>query len=412
MTTHRIPAWVLQAEGVTLLLTALLFSAGYATPGLVLVLITLIAEAITTKRIPWQRGPLEWFLLGFIVVAFISAILSPHKILALGSTVLAAITIYVTYGSLYRRLRTDSGFLNPFLWAWVIGAISAALWGIAVSRLTGQPAFTAALGKNAVGTTMAVGLILGLGVFLSNRNLRGYAAGIGCAPIGLALILTITRGAWLGAIIGLASLFLLLELRSSWRGLLLLFTICAAGVGLFRVDGLVPTQARAFIDRALMIADPVTYRDRIAMARSAIAIFEDYPVFGTGLNTFSAVYPTYKLPGDRAINQPFAHNVFLNMAAEGGTLGLAFFTGIVLFVIAAGWQSYAHTQNVAATITSATVLSAFIAMMTHALFDNTIMSVHLGAGLWFLAEVLSALKEGSDQTSPTRAQVEAASAGT
>lgn len=394
MTRSLVPRWVFQAGDATLLFTAFLFSAGYATPGLVLVLVTVIIEAIATKRVPWQRGPLDPFLLGFIAVAFVSATFSRHRPIALGSTALTALTIYVTYGTLYRRLRTDPGFLKPFLWAWVIGAIAAAFWGIAAYRLTAAPAFTAALGRNAVGTTMAVGVVLAVGVFLTSRNVWGYAAGIGTAPIGLALILTITRGAWLAAFLGLASLFLLLELRSSWRGLLLLAGVGAAGIALVQLGDLIPIQARAFLDRGLTIQNPVNFPDRIAMARSAIAIFEDHPVLGTGLNTFSDVYPTYKLPGDPAANQPFAHNVFLNMAAEGGTLGLAFFTAIVLFVLAAGWQSYAHSHDVADTITSATVLSAFIAIMTHALFDNTIMSVHLGAGLWFLAAMIAALREG------------------
>jgi O-antigen ligase len=67
---------------------------------------------------------------------------------------------------------------------------------------------------------------------------------------------------------------------------------------------------------------------RIRVWGDALRIVRDYPLLGTGLNTFAAVYPFYKSFSVRYA-YPFAENDFLQLAAETGLIGLAVALGII-----------------------------------------------------------------------------------
>lgn len=382
-----IPPWLARSQRAALLGTAFLFSAGYATIGLALILLTVMAEAVLTRRLPWHRSPLDLFLLSFIVVFLVSGVVSPHRSIAVGSAALAALTIYLAFGPLYRHLRGDPGFLSPFLWAWGAGGVAAAVWAIVLHRVTRLPIFTPSLGQNALGTTMLMALLLVLGLFLTSRTRWRFLLAGGCAALALGLALTSAKGAWVGAAVGLASLLLLVGVRRAWRAFPLLLLIATASIAL------TPSDRLMLLREAAAITHLAVDRSRVALARSALAIFQDHPVLGTGLNTFSLVYPRYKFAGDpNPPTQPFAHNIFLNMAAEGGVLGLGTFAAIIIWAIVAGWQWHAASDSASATITSAAVLSSFLGAMVHQLFDGTMLSVHLGAGLWSLAAVFAAFR--------------------
>lgn len=385
MSYAMLPPWLERFQRAALLITAFLFSAGYATNGLVLILAGTTAEGFLTRRFPWRRSALDIFFAAFLIVFFISGWASAHRPIAVGSAVLAALTIYLGYGLLYRVLTRDPGFLKPFLWAWLIGGAAAAVWATVLHRITGQPAFTPELGRNAVGTTLLIVVLLGLGLYLVTDSWTRYVAALSAAAALVGVAVTYTRGAWLGVTLGIVAFFLLTELRYAWRGLALLVVLGIVSVVL------IGPERSALFQRAVTIPNPEVNQDRVFLFRTSLRVLEDNLILGTGLNTFSLVYRNYRLPGDPNPEiQPFAHNIFLNMAAEGGILGLATFTTIVVAAAALGWQWYARSSTQVHTVLSATLLAAFFGMIVHQLFDGTVISVHLGTGMWFLIAILAA----------------------
>jgi O-antigen ligase len=86
---------------------------------------------------------------------------------------------------------------------------------------------------------------------------------------------------------------------------------------------------------------------------------------------------------------PFAHNIFMNMAAEGGILGFATFVGVVIAGIYGGWRWYRAAAAGLERMMAAVFLAAFVGSIVHQLFDGTLLSVHLGLGLWILLAILS-----------------------
>ncbi len=378
-----------RSRKAALLATAFLFSAGYTAIGLTLMLLVVIAEGVVTRQLPWQRSEGDVYFVGFIALFLVSGWVSPYRPIAVGSAGLAALTIFVAFGPLYRQLRADRGFLQPFLWAWVLGGILAAAWAFTLHRLTGRPAFTPEQNQNALGTALLIPLLLGLGLSLRSQTARGYLLAAGCEVLILGLALTTSRGAWLGAGFGILSFLWLMRSRLSWReGLVLVFVGILLAVILIGFE----RDSPALAHRASTLFDQ--YQGRIALAKSARAIFADHILLGTGLNTFSIVHTQYKFPGDIDLVPPSAHNIFLNMAAEGGILGLVTFSVIVVWAGLRGRRWYRASISRAEIILSATVLSTFLGVLVHQLFDSTLLSVHLGSGLWFLVAIMAAFRPG------------------
>src|SRR3990172_6490178 len=229
-----LPPWLDRLQRTGLMLTAVLFSAGYASIGLVWLLVTVILEAVVLRRLPWQRSPLDVPFLAFLAVFLVSGWLSPYRGIATGSIGLAALTIYLAFGVLHRLLRRDHTVLRPFLLAWVGGAVLAAIWAILSHRTSGAPGTTAALGQNAVGTTLLIALILTTGLYTEHPPRGRYALAVAGSILAVGVMVTYTRGAWLGATVGLATFFILTELRRTWRALVLVgvlgvVTVAAAG---------------------------------------------------------------------------------------------------------------------------------------------------------------------------------------
>ena len=128
----------------------------------------------------------------------------------------------------------------------------------------------------------------------------------------VALMLTFTRSAWVGACVGVSLLFVLKDLR-----LLALAPVVAA---VFFV--LAPARVTDRVYTMFDLQDP-TNRDRFAMARAGGRMIADHPLTGVGPDMVQEVYPGYRDEG--AVNEttPHLHNVPLQIAAERGLPALA-----------------------------------------------------------------------------------------
>lgn len=146
---------------------------------------------------------------------------------------------------------------------------------------------------------------------LHARHGRLWAAFIMPALV-VSLMLTQTRGAWIGVAVGVAVVFLTKDFRLT---ALIPVVVVAAVV-------LAPT---ALSQRFYSIFDKndLTNRDRVAMLQAGVAIVKDYPLMGVGPNQIERVYPNYRVPDAVKPTNPHLHNVPMQIAAERGLLALA-----------------------------------------------------------------------------------------
>ena len=126
----------------------------------------------------------------------------------------------------------------------------------------------------------------------------------------VALALTFSRNAWVGACAGISLLFLLRDFR-----LVALLPVAAA---LFLAFAPAPIADRLY--STFRLSDP-TNMDRLAMIRSGLRIIKDDPLTGVGPDMIIQVYPHYRDPGAVKQSNPHLHNVPLQIAAERGLPG-------------------------------------------------------------------------------------------
>jgi O-antigen ligase len=145
----------------------------------------------------------------------------------------------------------------------------------------------------------------------------------------VALGLTLTRGAWVGAFVGLAVLFALRDFRM----LAVLPILAALFVAL--APSTVTDRAYSMFD----VNDP-SNRDRVAMIRSGVRMVRDYPLTGVGPNMVPRVYERYRDASAVNPTNPHLHNVPLQIAAERGVPALAAWIWFVIVAVRELWRTF------------------------------------------------------------------------
>lgn len=153
------------------------------------------------------------------------------------------------------------------------------------------------------------------------------AAGLGA----IALLTTGTRGAWLGAIAGIA-MVLLLEFRRLRTSPGWAFGL----VGLAVVVVILLATVSPFASRIRSIADPTggTARGRVLQWGLTMSLIASRPVLGWGPETYAFAFPRYvdaefERAVGRAVVPDRAHNLFLDMASSSGAVAVATFLVIL-----------------------------------------------------------------------------------
>jgi O-antigen ligase len=189
---------------------------------------------------------------------------------------------------------------------------------------------------------------------LFERQHRGWAA-ITLAPVVAALVLSLTRSAWIGATAGIA--FQLSRRDYRWLGLLPVVIALTLAVA--------PAELS---DRAYSIFDTEdqTRRDRVAMAQMGVAMIADHPVFGVGPDRVRDVYASYRPMTAIQPENPHLHNVPLQIAAERGLPALAIWIGFVALLLKGLFASLRTGRH---RLLPAAAIGAVFSMLTAGLFE-------------------------------------------
>ncbi|MEY3775109.1 MAG: hypothetical protein RLZZ129_1889 [Verrucomicrobiota bacterium] len=152
---------------------------------------------------------------------------------------------------------------------------------------------------------------------LVRRLLAGYLA----AAFLLGLVLTVSRGAWLGLAMA-ALLWPLLAPDRSWRRRLGLalgagLLIVTAGWGLYTA---VPPMRERF---DALVAESGE-RTRRIMWRGAWQLFRENPVWGSGAGSYNIAFEKHR-PEHYQLNSQWAHNDYLNTLSDYGAVGFGLF---------------------------------------------------------------------------------------
>jgi O-antigen ligase len=142
-----------------------------------------------------------------------------------------------------------------------------------------------------------------------------------CAPIvlGLALVFSYARSAWLGAVMGILTFGLL---KGGKFVLLMMLGVCVLALLIYVVE---PTSWDRVKEVNLSKDKPES--TRIRLWQTSIAMIKKSPIWGVGLGGWGVLFDEYKVEGVYAATC-HPHNDYLNVAVNTGLLGLLAYLSI------------------------------------------------------------------------------------
>jgi len=199
---------------------------------------------------------------------------------------------------------------------------------------------------------------IGLGYFAWERNWKWkILAGTAVVLTFLAIIFSFSRGAYFGVLTG--SLFFLA-----------IFLIRLGNAGKMAIIGVVLIfLAAVFFQGTIQsrLASAFNFKEgsnaeRVKNWRQAVEIIKNYPLTGIGLGN----YASYINPALGERSSVYAHNLFLDIAAETGILNGIIFLVLILVAI---WRNIS-----AKNILGLGIASSLVYFLVHGIFDTPIWS--------------------------------------
>jgi O-antigen ligase len=183
----------------------------------------------------------------------------------------------------------------------------------------------------------------------------------------VALALTLSRNAWVGACAGIGTLLLLKDLRlvALLPVVLGIFVAVAPSTMSDRLYSLITLQPLAG-DSVTKESTVQSNRDRLAMIRTGVRIVRDQPLTGVGPDMVIQVYPHYR--DQMAVEQRHSHlhNVPLQIAAERGLPALAIWLWFVVTLL----RDFARQRKSSALPSLATAgIACVVAMLSAGMFE-------------------------------------------
>jgi O-antigen ligase len=355
-----------------------------------------------------RNTPLNGLLLLYLVLTLIAFLVSPLPQHSLPYLVQAAAGVALFLFA-YRWLNSPAR-LRRLLWALVMGGGVLAAAGLFLVEWPAQYLFdlrpflthlprlstTFAIHANAMAGVLLPLFCLACGAWqlaLSSRQRTLLAAAL--FFMGLMLLLTQSRNAWLALLVAWAA-YRLWGLRGKLR-----FSFVAVALGLLLalpfVVGLLPANGLAHLEQGVTWLDDLTkagetdepsWLSRLEIWRVAGQTLVDYPVVGTGLHTFEPVSRAnyvYALVSPR-FNFTHTHNLFLQTAVNLGLVGLLVMVGLWGIVLWGLWQRQPQIRLANGDWT--TVLgAAFIGLFWFNLFDLLAWEMKAGIFTWLLLAI-------------------------
>lgn len=351
---------------------------------------------VRTRKLPWLKEwvkqPAVWLAATLLVIGTLWLLVPPAddlRKLALREFRWTILEPLLFFALMLRWLRSERDIWR-MVGAWLIAAalvgregVQQFLFGQAwsmegVARVSSVFPSATAFGIY-LGRPLALGIILTIFLPPKWRTWR-IAAGLLTAVMGLGVLLSFTRGAWIGVFAALVAVAIITRYRVLLAGI---GAIVAAGLALLPF-------VRA--ERITSMFDFST-QDNTGVARgkiwgAALNILRDHPFTGIGQDQFLYADPKYGVPQLRFFEVSHPHNWVLDFWLRLGMPGLAW------VLVALGyffWQSVRLWRSLRGTALGALVLGLLASMVdfaVHGLLDMAYFTMDLALTFWLTVGLL------------------------
>jgi len=215
-----------------------------------------------------------------------------------------------------------------------------------------------------------------------------FLAGMALVVLLVTLMLSLSRGAWVGA--GVAMLLMLATLKEA-RRLLVILAIPLTIVGFF-VWSLTPTKTDVKIvgERARAITVLSPYDDRRVIYKEAFREIREDPLLGVGPGGFP-VASTRVVSESATLSYAHAHNLYLNWGAEVGLPSLIIilgFAGSLGLAARTASQSAKARGDMADRALVIGIAAALLTVLAQGFFDYVIPNPVVYTAFWTLVGAL------------------------
>ena len=322
---------------------------------LALVLVTTLSLAVAFVRDPSRRlahSPMNRYIILYAVVYLTMAFFS---VTPRGSLPVALLTVaFVLFAVVLQNAVTSQKMLDTLIHLVVFAGTAVALYGIyqyvfragyqssawvdsdMFSEITFRVPSTFG-NPNMLGQYFILTIPLAGACLLGAKNWTERAIWLVCCGLmAICMLMTFSRGAWLGLLFAGAVFFLLLRPRLMMLAPVLLVVLYF-------------TLPDSIISRFTSIGDlgdaSTSYRVFIWMGTIAMLKHYWFSGIGPGEAAYSLIYPAYSYSG---IVAPHSHNLFLQIMCDGGIVTLVIFllilfhyfrTACVAIYRGASWQT-------------------------------------------------------------------------
>ena len=348
-------------------------------------LVTLIAlTAFLLNKIlrwewEWIRTPLDIPIALLLMLSFLSSFFSVHPRSSLWAMVLFVNYVVIFY-LIIHTLRTRSQlrqliyliigvatFLSIFGLFKRFGANPFPWWDYA--GLKGDlPSVSSTFGNyNHLAGYLEMAIPLILGLFLAGfRGVRLILMIYLTSLMLAAIILSLSRGGWIGCLLGLGFMAVALATNRYFEHRKLI----AALTGGFLVVAVVVLASTPVVERIRTFdqrGETPNFRARVTVWGVTVEMIKDHPLLGTGPGTFATVFTKYQPPGF-ASRYFMAHNDYLHFTSE---VGLPLVAILAWMIIALYRRGFTKLKDPSRLVRGTTLgaMSGITAILFHSIVD-------------------------------------------
>jgi len=369
---------------------------------------TATAEFETADAPP--STPIHLLVLLYWAVMTVATAMSPVKQAAFSG--LIKLTLYLVFFGLMARVlrspRIRSWLISLYLHVallvsvyglqqWFSGTAALATWVDPESPLSKTTRVYSFLGNpNLLAAYLVPAVVFSLvAVFAWRRWMPKLLAVTMVLVNSACLVLTFSRGGWIGMVFAVFALLLLLAhwwsiyLPRFWRtwALPLVMGSAAAAVVL-AVVLLEPLRDR--VSSIFAGRGDSSNNFRINVWMSVLEMIQDRPLLGIGPGNvaFNKIYPLYQRPRFSALS---AYSILLEVLVEAGVIGMVSFLWLLLVIFTTGWTALQRLRQTADRegYWLMGAIATLVGMIGHGLFDTVLYRPEVNTLWWLMIAIIA-----------------------
>ncbi len=262
------------------------------------------------------------------------------------------------------------------VYQFIVGAEMPSTWVDTIEKGIRTRAYSIIGSPNILGSLMVLLIPLSIGfVYSEQKKGKKLAFAAMALVMSLCLVVTYSRGAWIGFAAAILVLILMIDKR-------LIFPAAIAAVA---VLVLVPSVG----DRIAYMLSPQYLQSSLSAGRAirwltGLQMLRENPIFGVGLGRFGgAVAMNNDIPGAF-----YMDNYFLKTAVEMGLVGLAAFCALMYSTFAWCFRALRKMKNKEWLRPSQGALAGMAGVVTHNLVENVFEVPMMVTYFWLLAAII------------------------